>query len=108
MTTAAAGPGTGPNDQWDLWEVFIQEEDNAPHVHAGSLRAADAENALQNARDLFARRGKARNMWVVRSAHIVATTSEDAASFFEPTADKVYRHPQFYSVTLDDELWRRA
>ena len=47
------------NDSNDhLWEVFIQEEDSAPHVHAGSVHAADRELALQNARDLFARRGR--------------------------------------------------
>jgi ring-1,2-phenylacetyl-CoA epoxidase subunit PaaB len=96
-----------PNDQWDLWEVFIQETDNAPHQHAGSIRAADEENALQNARDVFARRGRAKSLWVVRSAHIVATSANDTAPFFDPTADKIYRHPQFYKHTLDDELWKK-
>ena len=98
---------TQSNDQWDLWEVFIQESDNTPHQHAGSIRAADAENALQNARDVFARRGKIKNMWVVKSEHIIATTSKDVAPFFDPTSDKVYRHPQFYKHTLDDELWKK-
>lgn len=98
---------TNRNDQGDLWEVFIQEEDNAPHSHAGSIRAADAEMALQNARDVFARRGKIRNLWVVLSRHIVSTAPEDNASFFEPTGDKVYRHSQFYKQTLDDELWKK-
>ena len=95
------------NDQWDLWEVFIQESDNEPHQHAGSIRAADSENALQNARDVFARRGQAKSMWVVKSEQIVATTTGDVPSFFEPTSDKVYRHPQFYKYTLDDELWKK-
>jgi ring-1,2-phenylacetyl-CoA epoxidase subunit PaaB len=96
-----------PNDQWYLWEVFIQESDNEPHQHAGSIRAADAENALQNARDVFARRGTAKSMWVVRSEQIIATSTDDTAPFFEPTSDKVYRHPQFYKYTLDDELWKK-
>ena len=96
------------NDQWDLWEVFIQESENSPHEHAGSIRAADAENALQNGRDVFARRGKIKNMWVVKSEHIVATTPTDGPSFFDPTLDKVYRHPQFYRFTLEDELWKKA
>lgn len=89
------------NDQWSLWEVFIQESDNAPHEHAGSIRAADAENALQNARDVFARRGNAKNMWVVKTEHIVSSTPADVPSFFDPTSDKVYRHPQFYKTTLE-------
>jgi ring-1,2-phenylacetyl-CoA epoxidase subunit PaaB len=95
------------NDQGDLWEVFIQEEDNAPHTHAGSVRATDAEMAIQNARDVFARRGTPRSMWVVKSDDIHATTPDDISSFFEQTADKVYRHPHFYKYTLDDELWKK-
>jgi len=95
------------NDQLDLWEVFIQESDNSPHQHAGSIRAADAENAIQNARDVFARRGKPKNMWVVKSEYIIATKPEDISSFFDQASDKVYRHPQFYKHTLDDELWKK-
>lgn len=95
------------NDEGELWEVFLQESDNAPYSHAGSIRAAGAEMALQNARDVFARRGKVRNLWVVPSRHIVSTVPEDYPSFFEPTGDKAYRHPQFYKHTLDDELWKK-
>lgn len=95
------------NDQLDLWEVFIQESDNAPHQHAGSIRAADAENAIQNARDVFARRGKIKSLWVVKSVQIISTTPADSQSFFDQTSDKVYRHPQFYKHTLDDELWKK-
>jgi len=88
-----------PNDtQWPLWEVFVQEKSGDPHQHAGSLHAPDAEMALQNARDTFSRRGEAISLWVVQSKHITATTPEDNPSFFETAADKVYRHPQFYSV----------
>ena len=39
-----------------------------PHEHAGSVHAADAEQALQNARDVYARRGEAVSIWVVPSA----------------------------------------
>ncbi len=95
------------NDQGDLWEVFIQEEDNTPHTHAGSIRAIDPEMAIQNARDVFARRGKIKNIWVVKSEHIKATTPGDTGSFFDPTSDKIYRHTQFYKYTLDDELWKK-
>lgn len=83
--------------QWDLWEVFVQETAGEAHVHAGSVRAADPEMALQNARDVYARRGRASSLWVVRSSEIVATSPEDAGAFFE-RSDKVYRHPQFYKI----------
>jgi len=83
-----------------LWEVFVQSVDGSPHEHAGSVHAADAELALQNARDVYSRRGKVKNIWVVPANLIVATASEDSASFFDPSDDKIYRHPQFYRVDM--------
>ncbi|MCB0278585.1 MAG: 1,2-phenylacetyl-CoA epoxidase subunit B [Calditrichaeota bacterium] len=84
--------------EWDLWEVFVVEKQGAPHEHAGSLRAANEEMALQNARDVYARRGRLLSIWVVRSKDIVASTPADDEPFFEPGNDKVYRHPNFYKV----------
>ncbi len=81
-----------------LWEVFTQKEPGAPHEHAGSVRAADRETALLNARDVYARRNEAVNLWVVEASHIVASTPEDMGPFFDPANDKVYRHPQFYKL----------
>ena len=46
-----------PDSEGELWEVFVQSETGAPHEHAGSVHATDAEMALQNARDVYARRG---------------------------------------------------
>jgi ring-1,2-phenylacetyl-CoA epoxidase subunit PaaB len=54
--------------------------------------------ALQNARDVYSRRGEAINLWVVPAGAIVATQPEDAGSLFEPSDDKIYRHPQFYKL----------
>ena len=87
-----------PDAQWPVWEVFTQSAQGAPHEHAGSLHATDAEHALQNARDVYARRGEAISIWVVPSAAITASTPGDAGPFFDPAADKPYRHPQFYKV----------
>jgi len=81
-----------------LWEVFTQPKSGAPYEHAGSVHANDAEQALQNARDVYARRKEARSLWVVPSAAIVASRPEDAGPFFDPADDKVYRHPQFYRL----------
>jgi phenylacetate-CoA oxygenase PaaH subunit len=67
----AAADGAGPprrpvaDSQWELYEVFTQEAQGAPHEHAGSVRAADPAHALQNARDVYGRRGKVLSMWVV-------------------------------------------
>jgi ring-1,2-phenylacetyl-CoA epoxidase subunit PaaB len=54
--------------------------------------------ALQNARDLYTRRSEGTAIWVVPSAAIVASSPEDIGPFFEPSNDKVYRHPTFYQI----------
>jgi len=84
--------------QWPLWEVFTQAKTGAPHEHAGSVHAPDAEMAMQNARDVYARRGEAVSLWVVPAAEITASSPGDAGPFFDPGNDKVYRHPQFYKT----------
>ena len=86
------------DSQWGLREVFAQEEPGAPHQHAGSVHAVDAEQALQNARDVYARRKEAISLWVVPTATISASTPEDVGPFFDPANDKPYRHPQFYKT----------
>lgn len=86
------------NNQWPLWEVFIQTKPGQPHKHAGSLHAADREMAMQNARDVYTRRSEGTNIWVVPSEAITASTPEDAGSFFDPANDKIYRHPTFYQT----------
>lgn len=91
--------GSGNKDtQWPLWEVFTQPGKGKPHEHAGNVHAPDAEIALQNARDVYARRNEAVNIWVIPSDQIVASTPEDVGPFFDPANDKPYRHPQFYNT----------
>ena len=93
-----AGGRAGGQDGWPLWEVFTQPPGGGPHEHAGSVHAPDAELALQNARDVYTRRGEAVSIWVVPSKSITASTPGDAGPFFEPGNDKPYRHPQFYKT----------
>jgi ring-1,2-phenylacetyl-CoA epoxidase subunit PaaB len=95
---AGGAAGKKGESQWPLWEIFAQEGEGAPHEHVGSLHAPDAELALQNARDVYARRGPIVSIWVVPSIAITASPSDEAGPFFEPGADKVYRHPQFYKI----------
>lgn len=87
---------TIPTDEWALWEVFVQPPNGAPHEHAGSVRASDAQMALLNARDVYTRRGNTVSVWVVPSEAITASSPEEGGAFFEPMNDKPYRHPQFY------------
>ena len=81
-----------------LWEVFIRSRRGLSHIHVGSLHAADAEMALHNARDVFTRRMEGVSIWVVPSAAITASSPDEKDSFFDPAADKAYRHPTFYSI----------
>ncbi len=87
---------------WPLWEVFIRSKQGLDHKHVGSLHAADAEMAIENARDVYTRRMEGVSIWVVESRYIHASNPDDAESFYEPANDKVYRHPTFYD--LPDEL----
>ncbi len=94
---AATGASAGPAD-WPLWEVFVRSRRGLSHTHAGSLHAPDAAMALRNARDLYTRRSEGISIWVVPSAAISASSPDEKDSFFEPAADKPYRHPTFYEI----------
>ena len=95
---------TGSTPGGDLWEVFVRPRRGLAHVHAGSIHAADAEMALRNARDVFTRRQEGVSIWVVPSAAVSATSPDEQDSFFDPAADKAYRHPTFYEVPDDLHL----
>ena len=66
---------------WPLWEVFIRTRQGLDHKHAGSLHAADAKMALENARDVYTRRNEGVSIWVVESRHIHASSPEEAGEF---------------------------
>jgi ring-1,2-phenylacetyl-CoA epoxidase subunit PaaB len=84
-----------------LWEVFIRSRSGLAHKHCGSVHAADAEMALQAARDVYTRRGEGNSIWVVPSSAIVASDPADKDELFEPALSKIYRHPTFYDVPDD-------
>ena len=83
---------------WPLYEVFVRGKRGLNHVHVGSLRAPDAQMALRNARDLYTRRSEGVSIWVVPADQISASSPDEKDSFFDPAADKTYRHPTFYDI----------
>jgi len=87
--------------QWPLFEVFIRSKNGLEHRHAGSLHAADATMAIENARDVYTRRQEGVSIWVVESKHITASNPADYGELFEPAQDKAYRHPTFYNLPDD-------
>jgi ring-1,2-phenylacetyl-CoA epoxidase subunit PaaB len=90
------------HNDWPLWEVFIRSKQGLDHKHAGSLHAADAQMAIENARDVYTRRQEGVSIWVIESKYIHATNPDEAGSLYEPANDKVYRYPTFYD--LPDEV----
>jgi ring-1,2-phenylacetyl-CoA epoxidase subunit PaaB len=83
---------------WPLWEVFVRPRRGLAHSHVGSVHAADATTALRNARDVYTRREEGVSIWVVPAAAVTASSPEEKDAFFDPAADKPYRHPTFYTV----------
>ncbi|MBL0333010.1 MAG: 1,2-phenylacetyl-CoA epoxidase subunit B [Chlorobi bacterium] len=90
------------NKDWPIWKVFIRSKQGLSQKHVGSLHAADKEMAIENARDVYTRRNEGISIWVVESKYIHATNPDDSELLFDPSDDKVYRHPTFYK--LPDEL----
>jgi ring-1,2-phenylacetyl-CoA epoxidase subunit PaaB len=66
-----------PDTQWPRFEVFQQERPGKPHQNTGSVHAPDAEMALQNARDVFARRPECHSLWVAPADAILSKTAEE-------------------------------
>ena len=88
-------------NDWPLWEIFIRSKSGLHHKHVGSLHAADAAMAIENARDVYTRRNEGVSIWVVESKFITASNPEENEAFFDPAEDKVYRHPTFYDLPDD-------
>ena len=88
---------SSPNE-WPLWEVFVRSKSGLDHKHCGSLHAADAQQALHMARDVYTRRQEGVSLWVVKSTDIVASDPGEKGQLFDPADDKIYRHPTFYKL----------
>lgn len=66
--------------QWQRYQVFVRERADQPFANAGAVHAPDDELALENARDVFARRPQVLDMWVVPERAIYARTAEELAA----------------------------
>ena len=87
--------------EWPIWEIFVRSKNGLEHRHVGSLHAADAEMAMENARDVYTRRQEGVSLWVVESKNITASNPDNAGELFEPAKDKEYRHPTFYELPIE-------
>jgi ring-1,2-phenylacetyl-CoA epoxidase subunit PaaB len=93
--------GVSEDERWRLWEVFVRPRRGLSHQHVGSVHAADARMALRHARDVFTRRMEGVSIWVAPSDAITASSPNEKDALFDTAADKIYRHPTFYSVPDD-------
>jgi ring-1,2-phenylacetyl-CoA epoxidase subunit PaaB len=85
------------SESWPMWEVFVRARRGISHVHIGSLHAADAEAALQNARDVYTRRGEGASLWVVRSSEVHAFEPDEISDFVDAN-EKPYRLATAYDI----------
>ena len=87
---------TGAAGGLPLWEVFVRAARGLNHVHAGSVHAADADSAIQSARDVYTRRNEGVSIWVVPSKEIHAADPHEQDAWFD--TDHPYRHPTYYDI----------
>lgn len=85
-------------DNWPLYEIFIRSAKGLSHKHVGSLHAADAQMAIENARDVYTRRMEGVSIWVIPSTEITASNPSESEAYYDPAKDKAYRHPTFYKI----------
>lgn len=91
------GRRSGVVPEWGMWEVFVRGRRGLNHVHVGSLHAPDSETALQNARDVYTRRGEGVSLWVVASGDIHTFDPDDAVDYVDANL-KPYRDATHYQM----------
>lgn len=95
-------------DQWPRYEVFKQSREGEPHRNVGSVHAPDAEMALLNARDVFARRPACLSLWVVPATAILAWNVVEPLPEEQPGPDQPYvvcaKQSQRQAMTYVDYL----
>jgi ring-1,2-phenylacetyl-CoA epoxidase subunit PaaB len=85
--------------QWPVYQVFERPAIGRPMRAAGSVHAADAEMALQNAWAVYGRRPTAVALWVVPRCRVLMTTREEFSSCSPAVDDAAAANaPQTYCV----------
>lgn len=84
-------------ENWNVYEVFHQEKRGAHHEHVGCVHAPNPALALVFAKEQFGRRKRCVNIWVVRSADVMAFSEEDE-DMFANNMDKTYRDASGFKV----------
>jgi ring-1,2-phenylacetyl-CoA epoxidase subunit PaaB len=85
------------NSHLVTYEVFHQEKRGKQVTHVGIVHASNPEMALVMAKEVFGRRGKTTNLWVVKTSDVYTFSSEDE-DLFKTTPEKTFRDPAAYKV----------
>lgn len=80
------------------WEVFVRHRRGLAHLHAGSLWARGAGEALWRAREALVPDREGVSVWAFPSAAISAADPDDVDAFFEPFSWKRYRLATYYDI----------
>jgi phenylacetate-CoA oxygenase PaaH subunit len=86
------------------FEVFIQLQRGKPHVHAGTLDAVDSAQALQYAREHYARDQQCVHIWVCPRDAMVGTDYDKDLVW--RLTDQSYRLARGYQVRKKWEQFR--
>jgi phenylacetate-CoA oxygenase PaaH subunit len=78
-----------------VWEVFRQEAEGDPLVHAGNVNAPDEELALHYAREFYGRRQESHRLWIVPRT---AITELDDPDLLQPPFDRSFKKPGGYII----------
>ena len=78
-----------------VWEVFRQEDEGDPMVHAGNVNAPDQELAMHYAREFYGRRGESHRLWIVPRD---AITELDDPDLLKPPFDRSHKKPGGYII----------
>ena len=78
-----------------IWEVFRQEDEGDPMIHAGNVNAPDEELAMHYAREFYGRRGESHRLWIVARE---AITELDDPDLLKPPLDRSHKKPGGYII----------
>ena len=93
MASGTSPRASEPPGTLEAWEVFRQEAEGDPMVHAGNVNAPDDELAMHYARELFGRRQESVRLWIVRRADVVDLHDPD---LLQPPLDRSFKKPGGY------------
>jgi ring-1,2-phenylacetyl-CoA epoxidase subunit PaaB len=78
------------------FEVFVKERPDGSFEHVGSVRAANAEFALEWAKEVYTRRSDAHGLWIVPRECITALPPSQHV-LFRSGYEREYRRTGYFS-----------